>query len=222
MASLAELARRLKPPVAVARQLPALPALLLMTDRRRLPDPLPALRRLPRGAAVVLRDDWAREAGLARRVAAIARERRLRVLVAGNWRLAAAIGADGLHLPEWFARQGGRAWVPMARRRRWLVTAAAHAPAAIHRAARLGCDAVLLAAVFPTASHPGRPALGVLRFARFARLAPVPVYALGGITPATARRLAGTAAVGFAAIGALADNSTRAASPVSPARGMAG
>ncbi len=81
------------------------------------------------------------------------------------------------------------------------MTAAAHDAAAIRRAARHGAHAVLLSPVFATASHPGAPSLGPLRFARLARCSPIPVYALGGITAETARRLAGSGAVGLAGIG---------------------
>jgi thiamine-phosphate pyrophosphorylase len=98
------------------------------------------------------------------------------------------------------------------RRRDWIVTAAAHSPIAIRLAARLGVDAVLLSPVFATASHPDARTLGPLRFARWARESPVPVYALGGIDAARARRLRGSGAVGFAGIGGLA-NQTVSSSP---------
>ena len=42
----------------------------------------------------------------------------------------------------------------------WLVSAAAHDEASARRAARAGVDLILLSPVFPTNSHPGRPALG--------------------------------------------------------------
>ncbi len=123
------------------------------------------------------------------------------LLIAGDWRLAAGLRADGLHLPESMVRRGARPW--RASPRRWLVTAAAHSSAAVRRAAACGADAVLVSPVFPTASHPGRPTLGVLRFVQLVRGSPVPVYALGGLTATTAPRLAASGAAGFAAIGGL-------------------
>lgn len=175
---------------------PALPALLLLTDEARLPDPLAAAARLPRGSGVILRHyGAANRASLARALAALCRRRGLKLLVAEDWRLAAAVGAAGVHLPE----RPLRRFRP---RRGWLVTAAAHSRPALVRAARIGAQAALLSPAFPTASHPGRPALGPVRFAALARAAPLPVYALGGVTAARARRLKGAA--GLAAIGALA------------------
>ncbi len=181
----------------------ALPPLILLTDSRRLPDPLPAAAQLARGNAVILRhyDAPDREA-LARRLAALCRRRGVLLLVAGDWRLAWRIGADGVHLPEGLARRGPRSWgAGVPHRPGFLVTAAAHSPPAIRRAARAGADAVLLSPVFPTASHPGAKTLGTLRFARWCRMATVPVYALGGVSRDTAPRLAGSGVAGLAGIG---------------------
>ena len=116
-----------------------------------------------------------------------------------------AAGADGIHLPEGMARRGPPAWAAGVRRRPgFLVTAAAHSPSAIRRAYRTGADAVVLSPVFPTASHPGAPCLGPLRFARWCRQSPLPVYALGGVNSRTAGRLAGSGLAGIAGIGGIA------------------
>jgi thiamine-phosphate pyrophosphorylase len=197
--TLTERTRRLNSRAGQRRRLPAL---LLMTDEARLPDPEAAAARLPRGAGVVLRHYGqapAQRAALAERLAALCRRRGLILLVAGDARLAFAVGAAGVHLPEGLARFP-RAWRAFARPG-WLVTAAAHGPAALARAARAGADAALLAPVFPTASHPGAPAIGPLRFALWCRAAALPVYALGGIDAARARRLAAGGAAGIAGIG---------------------
>lgn len=179
----------------------ALPALILMTDDERLADPLPVVAQLPAGSAVILRHygDKGREA-LARRLVAAARPNAVRVLVAGDAALAAKVGADGLHLPEAMAARGPGPWRCW-RRPHWLVTASAHSPAALMRAARAGADAALLAPVFPTASHPDRRPLGDLRFTAWCRQSPLPVYALGGVSAAAARRLKASGAAGFAGIG---------------------
>lgn len=201
MPTLADLARRLNLRGAAA----PLPALILMTDEARLPDPLAAAAALPRGSAVILRHYGAPgRAALARRLAVLCRRRGLRLLVAADARLAAAVGAAGLHLPEALARRGSGPWRGW-RNRSWLITAAAHSPGALFAAARAGAHAVLLSPVFPTASHPGVPALGPLRFAAWCRMSPLPVYALGGVSAATARRLLGGGAIGIAAIGGLAE-----------------
>ncbi len=74
-------------------------------------------------------------------------------------------------------------------------------PAALFRAARAGADAVLLAPVFQTASHPDSRPLGCLRFAAWCRESPLPVYALGGVSETSRRRLKGSGAAGLAGIG---------------------
>ncbi len=223
MSTLAELARRLQALAGRTRSRRGrrLPPLLLMTDPARLPDPLAAAAALPAGAGVILRhyDDPDR-AALARALAALCRRRRLRLLIAGDAQLAAAVAAGGLHLPEWLVPQRGR-WAPLVRPG-WLVTAAAHSPRAVARASAAGVDAMLLSPVFATASHPDAPALGPLRFASLVRSSAVPVYALGGISEATAGRLTGSGAAGLAAIGALTAPQSRAgpaAVSASPRRG---
>jgi len=57
--------------------------------------------------------------------------------------------------------------------------------------------------VFPTLSHQRAPGLGVVRFTALARTSPLPVYALGGINAATARRLTSSGTAGLAAISAI-------------------
>lgn len=174
----------------------SIPRLWLLSDAARLPDPCAAARRLPPGAAVIARDlAPARLAELAR----IARCRRLRLLVAGDGRLALAHRA-GLHVPD---RRPTAHLLPFLRTRPGLLSAAAHGRVGLARARRLGADAVLLSPAFPTASHPGAAALGPHRLATLARRAQRPVVALGGIDGRTARRLPGVVA-GIAGIGAVA------------------
>lgn len=182
----------------------ALPRLLVMSDSQRLPDPLAVLDRLPAGAGMILRHyrDPERE-DLAYRLARACRWRGVVLLVAGDPGLARRCGADGLHLAEHQARRiagCGRLRRP---RPGFLVTAAAHSPAALARAARLGADAALLSPVFPTASHPGSATLGAGGLARLVAGACLPVYALGGISAANAGRLLGLPLAGFAGIGGL-------------------
>lgn len=200
MATLAELARQLKPRHPARR----LPRLILMTDNVRLPDPTIAIQGLPAGSAIILREqDPARRAALADRIRPLCRQRNVRLLIANDWRLARVIAADGVHLSE-ASVQGARSWrkVPG-----WIVTGAAHSPAAIRRAGKLGLDAVLLSPVFSTKSHPDVRTIGPLRFARWVGESPVAVYALGGIDAKGARRLRCSSAAGFAAIGGLLPSS---------------
>ncbi|MGH6956982.1 MAG: thiamine phosphate synthase, partial [Caulobacteraceae bacterium] len=90
-------ARTLRPARARGK---ALPRLFLFTDPARTPDVAAAVEALPRGAGVVYRAFGAAEATAeGRRLAKIARRRGLVLLVGADARLAAAIGAAGVHLP---------------------------------------------------------------------------------------------------------------------------
>lgn len=181
----------------------SMPGRWLVTDAQRLPDPLPAIRRLTRGDGVLFRHYEllpAKRLALARQVAELCRRLGLVLVVAGNVRLARAVAADGLHLPQGLIRHTATA----RRAGLWLVTVAAHDAGAIAQAARQGADAVLVSPVFATASHPGAAPLGVRRFAALASAARrrgLAVYALGGLTPASFTRLRHVPLAGYAAIG---------------------
>jgi len=167
-----------------------LPPLVLMTDDERLPDPLATAKALPRGSLIVLRvRDHARRAELAGKLLPLPHV----LLVANDAAFAVGIGADGIHLSEANAHHAARL---RALHPRWLITAAAHGKP--HDGP---FNALFLSPIFPTQSHPGAPALGAARANMFAQQSRIPVYALGGITPANARLLRGF--VGIAAIGAL-------------------
>jgi thiamine-phosphate pyrophosphorylase len=171
-----------------------LPPLLFFTDPDRTPDIAAVAAQLPRGAGIVLRTFG--DASRAGRIAAIARRRRLILLIGADERLAARLKADGLHLPERMATAIPRI---RARHPRWLITVAAHSPRAARNPA---ADAVVLSTVFESRSpSAGRP-LGPLRLATIARASPVAVYALGGVNMKNARRLRATGVVGIAAVDA--------------------
>lgn len=160
------------------------------------------IARLQPGDAVIVRAyNRHGRAAQARELKRLCRQRRLLLLVAGDARFARAIGADGLHLPEALVAAPG--WRRF-KRPGWLVTAAAHSGGAIARAFAQRLDAVLVSPVFPTTSHPGGQTLGVCHFARLCRMSRLPVYALGGISAVTLRRLNGLSIAGIAGISAVA------------------
>ncbi|MGZ8336218.1 MAG: thiamine phosphate synthase [Allosphingosinicella sp.] len=169
-----------------------LPRLWLMTDERLGERLLPTVRRLPpHHAGIVFRHyglaDRERRI-LFLRVRAVARARRLVLLLADGDSRARAWGADGSH---------GRA------RGRGLRSAPVHDLAEIRAAERSGADILFLSPVFPTRSHPGAPALGPRRFARLARRTRLPVIALGGVDARKGKALSRLGAWGWAGISAL-------------------
>jgi thiamine-phosphate pyrophosphorylase len=176
----------------------ALPALLFFTDPVRTPDPEAIAATLPRGSAIVFRAFGAADTparGL--RLRRIADQRGLLLLVGADDRLAQALRADGVHLPERLAHRARRL---KAAHPSWIVTAAAHAPLAARRGLAAGADAVVVSAIFPSRSPSAGPAMGPLRLAQLVRRAGGPVYALGGVNNKTARTLRSTGLVGLAAV----------------------
>jgi len=192
--------RGFKPPTG--RRKETLPTLWLMTDAVRMPDPAAVVVRLRAGDGVILRHtDGKVLRRLAQQIVPLCRRRGIVCLIAGDWRLAALSNAHGLHLSERAARVGANAPALLWRRQsKKIMTASAHGVVALKRGARLHADAILLAPVFPTASHPGTPTLGSVRFAAYVRSVQCPVIALGGVTLQTQQRLAQSGAYGLAGI----------------------
>lgn len=175
-----------------------MPPLFFVTDPGRTPDPVVVAGRLPRGAGVIYRAFGAPEAievaGLLREVA----DRRGLILLIGlDAALAEVCAADGVHLPE---RAIGEAPGLRARRPGWILTGAAHGALGLAAAEAAGLDAALLSPVFASNSPSAGPALGLERFSVLAADARLPVYALGGVTAATAPALIGSGATGLAAV----------------------
>ncbi|HWX89046.1 MAG TPA: thiamine phosphate synthase [Rhizomicrobium sp.] len=166
--------------------------LVLMTDDRKC-DWARAARALPRGSVVVVRGrDAKQRLALARQLHGIAP-----LLIADDPALAAQTGAAGLHLPEARMKEAAH-W--RVRFPHWIITSSAHSLRVLMAAHFL--DAVFLSPVFATTSHKNARPLTPMRAAFIAARAPVPVYALGGVTSRNAALLA-PAFSGIAAISSL-------------------
>jgi 8-oxo-dGTP diphosphatase len=99
-----------------------------------------------------------------------------RALVNGDVGLAAASGADGVHLPaRQLAAQTARPDLP-------LVAASCHSGQELEQAARIGCDFAVFGPVRATASHPGAAGIGWARFAAEIAVPPLPTFGLGGLS----------------------------------------
>jgi thiamine-phosphate pyrophosphorylase len=175
-----------------------LPPLIVLTDPRRYPDVEAFAESIPSGAVLIHRHfgrpEAARESLALRR---IADRKELILLIAADPALALQCGADGVHWPERLLRQA-RTRHPAG----LILTASAHSRGAAERAARLGADGVLLSPVFPTQSPGAGQPIGIWQAGAIARSVAAPVYALGGVTPSRAVRLAGLGFSGIAAVSA--------------------
>lgn len=175
-----------------------LPRLLVMTDRAQCaPRPLVDVVRdaVAGGArAVVLREkDLDREArvALADRIRPIVHDAGGFFLVASD----ATIESDGVHLastdrfPDNRPRFVGRS---------------CHTLDDVHAAEAEGCDYVTVSPVFSTDSKPGYgPALGLAGLRAICAATRLPVYALGGVSDASAAACHEAGAAGVAMMGAI-------------------
>lgn len=182
------------------------PQLMLVTDRalcpvERLPEVVAACVRSGVDA-VQLRDrDLSRDErlALARALREATRGSAL-LIVNGDPDIAAAVEADGVHLPE------GEGSVADARARGgWAqdVGRSVHSVAAAVAAEREGADLLVVGTVFPSRSHPGGPTGGLDLLRQVRGAVRVPVVAIGGITAANAGDVVRAGRCGVAVISAI-------------------
>ena len=163
-----------------ARQ--TLPLRYLLSDQRNDAVLESAIARLPAGSGFVLRHYHLSPRERAARLAELRPALRSgghMLIVARDAQLARSVGADGLYGD---ARTLARCDLP-------LRFATAHDGGEIQAAVEAGADAIMLSPVFPTRSHDDARMLGPVGFGVLAQQSPVPVIALGGMTPARAREM---------------------------------
>lgn len=123
------------------------------------------------------------------------REHGLAIMVRDDAELARAVNADVLHLSS-----GAGKSLTQRPGFEGLVSMACHNRAERDRALALGLDQILLSPVAATPTHPDATPLGWSGLAELATGIPVPVYALGGVTPAELDRAREAGARGIAGI----------------------
>ncbi|SDS89660.1 thiamine phosphate synthase [Actinopolymorpha singaporensis] len=180
---------------------PALPRILLLTDRTQLPPGADLVQTVLRCVRAGLRAVVLRELDLPDEARAqLAKEIRRRttahdfLVISAHRRLAYA---DGVHLSS---TQPGLGSGPEK-----LFGRSCHDHEEVRRAVAEGAAYVTASPVAPTESKPGYgPALGVDGLHRLVREAgATPVFALGGVTAARATEMRGAGAYGIAVMGAV-------------------
>jgi 8-oxo-dGTP diphosphatase len=86
------------------------------------------------------------------------------------------------------------------------VAASCHTAADLRQAEALGCDFAVVGSVYPTLSHPGGEPLGWPGFASLREGVSLPIYAIGGLSPADLSQARRHGAQGIAAIRGLWDS----------------
>lgn len=138
--------------------------------------------------------DAARRANFVHAAVDLCHQYGARVLVNGDPALAAAAGADGVHL------QTRQLRMQTARLDFSLVAASCHSTVELELAAKLGCDFAVFGPVLETASHPGVAGIGWKALAPALAIPPLPTFALGGMTRADLDAARRAGAHGIAAI----------------------
>ena len=137
-------------------------------------------------------------AGVTKRFLSLARPPEAAVLVNGHPEIARVLGAQGVQLaasdlsPSDARSIFSSGWIGCS----------VHSEREAESAVRQGADFLMVGSIFPTPSHPSRPAAGPGLIRRCAGSG-VPVIAIGGIGPARVPEVMEAGAYGVAAISAL-------------------
>jgi thiamine-phosphate pyrophosphorylase len=179
------------------------PPLLIVTDRRQARRPLPdvvaaAIKGGCHWISIREKDLPADEQVLlARSLIPMAHAHGARLTIHGDAALAAAAGADGVHLPAGSDPAAARAFLGAQK----LIGISVHTATEGERVDPSTIDYVLAGPAFETASKPGYgPELGRKGLSAIVRAAHVPVLAIGGINTA---RIADLIAEGAAGVGVM-------------------
>ena len=139
---------------------------------------------------------------LAREVQDHCHSRGVQVLFNTEPSVAQELGGDGVHLTSRHLAELRERPLPSGK---W-VAASCHSRMELEQARVLGVDFVVLSPVKTTRTHPQARPMGWERFSALARVAGVPVYALGGMSPADLLQSRQAGGQGIAAIRGLWEN----------------
>lgn len=189
-----EVAIRLNRRNAAGRKIPAV---ILMTDAKRLPDPYTVIPELPRGSMVIIRAHSNKEKErLILKNKRLCNKYKVLLSVSDAPELAHKHRLDGLHIPE-----QKRLTAPnLLHKRRFQITSSCHSFKSLRQAEKLGIRTLLLSPLFPTQSHPGARVIGFVNAQRWIKGSHLSFYALGGISKRTVSRLKQSNFVGLAGI----------------------
>ena len=134
---------------------------------------------------------------LAEKILRVAEPWHARVLINGSLEVARAVGSHGVHLTAAQLKDvDARPEMP-------LVAASCHSREELDRAENLGLDFAVLGPVAPTLTHPDGPLLGWTGFRETLGMPGLPVFAIGGMTPAELRVACQAGAHGVASMRSL-------------------
>ncbi|OYD07705.1 thiamine phosphate synthase [Paludifilum halophilum] len=125
-----------------------------------------------------------------------------RLMVNGDWEVAAAVGCAGVHLPETGPMPDV---VRDEAKTRIKIGCSVHSVKTAQQRAADGADYLFYGHIFSTPSKPGKTPRGVKALTQLAEAVPVPVMAVGGIKAQNIHLLAGSGCDGVAVISEVMD-----------------
>lgn len=186
------------------------PEILVITSRKRFEGEADFLKQIEKIAAakpfgIVLREKdlpVKEYSALARKVRDICRSAGASIIVHSHPEVAQELGVPALHMPlDALEKMSAEE-----RKKFRVLGASCHSVEDVLRAKNFGCDYVTAGHVYATDCKPGLPPRGADFLAEVCGpAAPMPVFALGGLTPARAPEVWRAGAAGFAMMSSAMD-----------------
>lgn len=173
---------------------------VFFTDRKKISDFKKTIQNLPRDAVIIIREyDLPKNEreDFAIKIAKLARNQGLRVLVGKDLNLAKKIKADGVHFSDF-----DKLPLRILRVRNFIFSFACHNLASVIKAKKLQPDMLFISPIFPTTSHENTKPRGILYLAKIVTKYKniFPIYALGGVNHNNIKSLRKLGIAGFGAI----------------------
>ncbi len=140
--------------------------------------------------------DYNQYQNLASKAIKLCREYQATVLLNTHLNLIDEIGADGVHLPSKNLMELNERPIPKHR----ILSVACHNEEEVIHASKIGADFAVICPVLATPSSPEKKPLGWEKFSDLVKLAHMPIYALGSVTPKDIEKAKSYGAIGIAAI----------------------
>ncbi len=167
---------------------------VLFSDYHKIKEPHLIIKKLPQGSIFIMRDMQNYSRVYLQLCRKICWQNKIYFFISASIRIATLLKADGIHYKENQKQVRSKQY-----NSRFLLSNSCHKYSSIIAANGAKRDLIFYSPLFMTSSHPGKQALGTVRFAKqtkgFSN-----IVALGGIKPQNIKRLDMLNIIGFAAI----------------------
>ncbi len=181
---------------------------VFFTDLKKISNPFSIIKNLPKNSLIIIREydlEWHKREAFAAQIIALAKPKKIKVLIGKDFNLAKKLKADGVHFSD-FDHSSWQFFKKKSYPKKFIFSLACHSFKSILRAQKLKPDLIFISPIFASSSHPDVKPLGLKNLAKItfktkkANYFSSRIRALGGINFTNLKRLRKLNIPGFGAI----------------------